>query len=154
MKALVLCGAIALALVAGCSDQQAVAPVATAQAVVPAVTPLVNVPAIAEQPPEVVAQLLGEPVGKCEPNKYGFACLYKNETEVVFIDGLADWITVKGDMPYSADALPLMGFKRTGSSFSNEHTMRWSGEQKTLLIQLAPGGKGKTFFAYVKVRTP
>lgn len=153
MKALVLCSAIALALVAGCSDQQAAAPVAAAQAAATAVSPVVNVPEIAQQPPEVVAQLLGQP-SECRAALNGQACMYPDGTEVAYIDGLADWITVNAPLPYSADALPLMGFTPAEPTFSNESTLRWSGVQGMQLIQLAPGEKGQTFFAYVKVRTP
>lgn len=151
MKALLLCGAIALALLAGCSDPLAEAPAPTQAPL--EVTPLVNVPAIAEQPPEVVAQLLGTPV-ECRAALRGPECRYPDGTEVAYIDGLADWITVNTPLPYSAEALPLMGFKPTAATFSNESTLRWSGVQGTQLIQLAPGEKGQTFFAYVKVRTP
>ena len=145
---------IALALLAGCGQETAQPvpdPVAAIEA--PAPEPLVNVPALAEQPIDVVAQQLGDPLG-CETGKDRQKCVYRDKTEVVFIDGRADWITVHADLPFSADAMPLLGFKPARPSFDNEHTMRWSGEQNTLLIQLEPGGKGKAFFAYIKVRTP
>lgn len=112
-----------------------------------------DVPALASKPASVVAQQLGEPLS-CEAIKQGEKCEYRDKTEVVFINGLADWITVNAQLPYSAEALPLLGFKRVESSFSNENTMRWSGEQGTLLIQLDPAGGGKAAYAYVKVRTP
>ncbi|MDO9571162.1 MAG: hypothetical protein Q7J58_17570 [Hydrogenophaga sp.] len=148
-----ICGAAALALLAACGEPPSTTPAPVAPAAAPAPTPLVDVPALAEQAPSVVAQQLGDPTG-CESIKYGEKCTYRNKTEVVFINGLADWITVHADLPYSEEALPLMGFKPAPSSFDNEYVIRWSGEQGTLLIQLAPGSGGRAFFAYVKVRTP
>lgn len=153
MKNIWLGGAVVLALLAGCGDQQAAAPAAAAPALVSAINPLVNVPSIAGKPADVVAQQLGETLG-CETIKYGQKCTYRDKTEVVFIDGQADWITVHADLPFSADAMPLLGFKPARPSFDNENTMRWSGEQNTLLIQLEPGTSGRSEYAYVKVRTP
>lgn len=151
-----ICCAAALVLLAACGEPPSTttpAPVAPAAAPAPTPKPVVDVPALAEQAPPAVAQLLGEPL-QCDTTSAGQKCVYSDKTEVVFINGLADWITVHADLPYSEEALPLMGFQPARASFYNEHVMRWSGEQGTLLIQLAPGAGGRAAFAYVKVRTP
>lgn len=143
-----------VSLLAGCGDAKPPKVAAPPQASVSAqVDALFNLPAIIRQPPQVVAQLLGKPLG-CEASKMGDKCHYLDKTEIVFIDNLSDWITVNADLPYSPDALPIMGFKPAPPSFQNENTMRWSGEQDTLVIQLTPGAAGRAAYAYIKVTSP
>lgn len=147
---------VSCALLTACGDTTSTAPKPVqppiAQQATPFPKPVLNVPELAAQPPGVVAQQLGEPLN-CEASKYGKSCTYRDKTEVVFINDRADWITVNADLPYSAEAMPLLGFKPARPSFDNEYSMRWSGEQGTLLIQLTPGAGGRAAFAYVKVLT-
>ncbi len=65
--------------------------------------PIVDVLKIAGKSESEVTSYLGAPKS-CGKSKYGNKCQYtKGETEVVFINGKADWITVEGidSVPFS-----------------------------------------------------
>src|SRR3546814_14841738 len=118
--------AFASLFIAACGEQSTAptpsstsAPAATPPAQVtraPAPAPasvvaIVDVPEIAGKAQTEVAALLGEPTS-CETVKQGKKCFFKpGETEIVFISGKADWITVEAldRAPYSEEALPLLG---------------------------------------------
>ena len=100
--------------------------------------------------------MLGEPTS-CEAIKYGRKCFFEVAgTEVVFIDGKADWITVNamGKTPYSIDALPLLGFEKRNPTFSNENVIRWENIPGVLEVNINPGEAGGIFYAYIKTATP
>lgn len=115
---------------------------------------VVDVPKLAGKSEAEVAALLGDPTS-CETVKQGKKCTYTTgETDVVFISGKADWISVDAldSAPYSSDALPLIGFEPATPDFSNEHVMRWRNLPGVLEVSLAPAGGGVDF-AYIKIST-
>lgn len=121
-----------------------------------AAEPIVDVPKIAGKSLAEVSAILGEP-NSCETIKYGRKCFYKvAETEVVFIAGKADWITVNAldKVPYSTDALPLLGFEKRNPSFSNENVIHWENIPGFLEVNINPGEAGSIFYAYIKTATP
>jgi hypothetical protein len=124
----------------------------------PASTPtaaIVDVPKIAGKTEKEVATVLGEPTA-CETVKQGKKCLFKpGETEIVFISGKADWITVEAldAAPYSDDALSLLGLEKAAAAFSNENTMRWETLPGLLEVSIFPAQSGVDY-AYIKTSTP
>jgi hypothetical protein len=83
--------------------------------------PIVDVLKIAGKSESEVASYLGASKS-CGKSKYGNKCEYtKGETEVVFINGKADWITVEGidSVPFSKSALTVLGLKEANPSFKN-----------------------------------
>lgn len=121
----------------------------------PKITAVINVPEIAGKAKEQVATILGEPIS-CEDTKYGKKCFYQpGDTEVVFISGKADWITVNAmdNAPYSEDALRLLGLEQTSVSFSNDFVMRWNGIPGLLEVSIFPA-QDYVDYAYIKTKTP
>lgn len=120
-----------------------------------ALLPIVDVPRIAGKSPAEVSAVLGNPTS-CETIKQGQKCFFDTGgTEVVFIAGKADWITVEAldDAPYSADALPLLGFEKTNPSFSDENVMRWNNVHGFREISIFPL-QSSIDYAYIKTVTP
>ena len=129
-------------------------PPAPAPAPAPVVA-IVDVPKIAGKNQKEVAALLGEPTS-CETVKQGKKCFFKpGETEIVFISGKADWITVEAldSVPYSEEALPLLGLEKTTAVFSNQNTMRWETIPGLLEVSVFPAQNGVDY-AYIKTATP
>src|SRR3546814_907577 len=162
--------AFASLFIAACGEQSTAptpsstsAPAATPPAqVTPAPAPapasvvaIVDVPEIAGKAQTEVAALLGEPTS-CETVKQGKKCFFKpGETEIVFISGKADWITVEAldGAPYSEEALPLLGLEKTTAVISNENTMRWETIPGLLEVSVFPMQDGVDY-AYIKAATP
>lgn len=118
-------------------------------------TAMFDIPSIAGKVEEQVAAALGEP-NSCENIKQGKKCFYQpGETEVVFISGKADWITINAldNAPYSEDALPLLGLEKASASFSNNFVTRWSEIPGLLEVSIFPA-QGHVDYAYIKTATP
>lgn len=101
-----------------------------------------------------VSKLIGSPKS-CGPSKYGEKCQFdKSETEIVFINGKADWITVEGldDKPFSNSTIELLGFKPKTPTFSDAFTKRWEPLQGLVSVSLFKGGSNSDF-AYIKAYT-
>ena len=115
---------------------------------------------IAGKTPEVVAQVLGQPSseeiiknkGEVLPKK-----IYDNgDVEVVYVNGVADWITVygHGDISYGPEALTQFGLTNLPPTFSNPvATIRWSNLPGFKEVNLFPGQQNKCFYAYFLVKT-
>ncbi len=119
-----------------------------------AVPAIVNVPDIAGKSQKDVTGVLGEPTA-CETVKQGKKCFFTpGETEIVFISGKADWITVEAldSAQYSEEALPLLGIDKTTAVFSNENTMRWETVPGLLEVSIFPAQTGVDY-AYIKTAT-
>jgi len=113
------------------------------------------VPEIAGKSQKDVAAILGQPTS-CETVKQGTKCSFKpGETEIIFISGKADWITVEGldSAPYSEEVLPLLGIDKTSAVFSNENTIRWETVPGLLEVSIFPTQTGVDY-AYIKTATP
>ncbi|HZH43385.1 MAG TPA: hypothetical protein VEY50_04820 [Lysobacter sp.] len=165
----VVAAALVSLFIAGCGGQS-IAPAPTAgpaaadtqvlpapapEPATPAVSAIVNVPEIAGKSQKDVAAILGEPTS-CETVTQGKKCFYKpGETEIVFISGKADWITVEAldSAPYSEEALPLLGIDKVTATLSNENTVRWETIPGVLEVSIFPGQTGVDY-AYIKAATP
>lgn len=116
--------------------------------------PVVDVLKIAGKSKNAVASVLGNELS-CGKSKYGEKCQYqKGETEIVFINGKADWITIEGidHLPFSSKALDAIGLKNTKPTFSNGSTLRWSSIQGLMEVSIFKGASTSDY-AYIKVRT-
>lgn len=116
---------------------------------------VIDLPQILGKSEAEVAGLLGKP-NSCSEIKYGRKCIYGNSsTEIVFINGKADWIAVNNieGAPLSKDSLALLGLTPTTPDFSNQYTMEWRNRFDCVSVQFAPGAIGKIWYAYIKHRT-
>ncbi len=115
---------------------------------------VVDVLKIAGKSKAEVTTYLGKP-SSCGNSKYGVKCQYvKGQTEIVFIKGKADWITIEDidGIPFSKDALQVLGLKNISPSFSNDIVIRWDSIQGLKEVSIFKGG---TFsdYAYIKTKT-
>jgi hypothetical protein len=115
---------------------------------------VIDVKKIAGKTADEVAIILGAPES-CEVTKYGRSCLYrKGETEIVFINGKADWITIEGidHIPFSTSALTAIGLEETSPSFRNDFTMRWHSIQGLMEVSIFKGSSNSDY-AYIRTIT-
>jgi len=115
---------------------------------------IIDVTKIAGGKESDVATYLGNP-SSCGNSKYGKKCQYeKGDTEIVFIQGKADWITIEGidHIPFSKTALGALGLKETRPTFSSNFTLRWESIQGLREVSLFKGGASSDY-AYIKVKT-
>lgn len=115
---------------------------------------LIDVPGIIGKSETAVAEMLGQPT-ECTSTKHGRKCTYeKAETEIVFIRGKADWITVEGidKLPFNQGTLGSIGIKAQNPSFKNDFTMRWEPLQGMRSISLFGSGSNADYF-YIKAYT-
>jgi hypothetical protein len=116
--------------------------------------PIVDVLKIAGKSENEVAKHLGAP-SSCGKSKHGNKCQYaKGKTEIVFINGKADWITVEGidSITFSKSALAALGLKEANPSFSNNFSLRWDSIQGLMEVSLFKGSS-KSDYAYIKAKT-
>ncbi|MDQ3605147.1 MAG: hypothetical protein M3418_03010 [Gemmatimonadota bacterium] len=150
---------ITLALLSACtpSDAPRIKPAA-----VPPLQPavVVNVPDIAGRSEAEVAQILGGPKERSTATYDGktYPVLYYQEaqTEVIYVDGEAEWISVRNlnHLPFSPEALPALGFTNAGEpSFANPGVIRWENRKYPPLhgIYLFPAQGGRLDHAYIQV---
>jgi hypothetical protein len=115
---------------------------------------VIDVPALVGKSKSQVSGLIGQPTS-CSSSKYGEKCQYeKAETEIVFINKKADWITVEGldDKPFSDSTITFLGFKPQKPSFSNAFTMKWEPLQGLRSVSIYKGGANSDY-AYIKAYT-
>jgi len=115
---------------------------------------VVDILKIAGKSKAEVGSYLGKPTS-CGNSKYGEKCTYvKGETEIVFIKGKADWITVEGidHIPFASSALTAIGLKEQRPSFQNDFTLRWQGIQGLMEVSIFKGSSSADY-AYIKVAT-
>ena len=101
-----------------------------------------------------VAAELGEPLF-CRDSKYGETCGYAQaETEIVFIKGKADWITIEeiDDVPFTESALGVVGLTPMRPNYRSDYEMRWQPYMPFLSISLFKGSDKSDYF-YIKVAT-
>ncbi len=116
--------------------------------------PIVDVLKIAGKSENEVSNYLGS-ASSCGKSKYGNKCQYaKGETEVVFINGKADWITVDGidSIPFTKSVLAAIGLNEVNPSFSNNFTLRWNSIQGLMEVSIFKGDSTSDY-AYIKVKT-
>lgn len=93
-----------------------------------------------------VRSLLGNPSG-CEDAPKGRTCRYARAgTEITYIDGMADWISVTdlGGAPFSAAALARVGLPTTDDPIeSTPQFIRWQNlaGYREVTLHAGPGGR-------------
>ncbi|WP_324733712.1 hypothetical protein [Pseudomonas paeninsulae] len=115
---------------------------------------LIDVPGIIGKSEAAVAEMVGQPT-ECTSTKYGRKCIYeKAETEITFIKGKADWITVEGidTLPFNKSTLGSIGIKAQTPSFTNDFTMRWEHLQGMRSISFFGVGSNADYF-YIQAYT-
>lgn len=115
---------------------------------------VVDVLKIVGKTPLQVADILGTPSG-CFITKYGRKCSYiLADTEVVFINDKADWITVEGidNIPFNNDVLKSLGLIPKAPIFKNGFTLRWTYIQGLKEITVFKGPENSDY-AYIKALT-
>lgn len=111
---------------------------------------IVDVTKIAGKSQKEVTAYLGKEMS-CGKSKYGKKCQYKKgETEIVFIKGKADWITVEGidNIPFSESALSALGLKEKRPSFENNFTLRWEPIQGLKSVPVFKGASKSDICIY------
>ena len=107
-----------------------------------------------------VAQGLGKPVGG-EQTKYGpkltYALASGATIEIVYINGMADWITMTPRpgkaIPFTAAAIEGIGFHPATPTFTSPDVIRWDNIQGLRQVSLHAGQGGTVGYFYVKVKT-
>lgn len=115
---------------------------------------IIDVPTIIGKSEAAVAKIIGKPT-ECSNVKHGRKCSYaKAETEIIFISGKADWITLEGidTLRFNKSALNSIGIKPQAPSFTNNFTMRWEPLQGMRSVSLFGAGINADYF-YIKVYT-
>ncbi|MFZ4504658.1 MAG: hypothetical protein ACOYM1_11995 [Methylovulum sp.] len=115
---------------------------------------VIDVTKIAGKSKSEVTSYLGTP-SSCGSSKYGEKCQYKKgETEIVFIAGKADWITIEGvdEIPFSSAILGALGLEEKKPTFKNDFTLRWEGVQGIMEVSVFKGASASDY-AYIKVKT-
>lgn len=115
---------------------------------------LIDVTKVVGKNKDQLAEILGKETS-CSKNKYGEKCSYTvAETEIVFINGKADWITVEGidNVPFNNDALKSIGITPTTPSFKSNFTLRWSSIQGLNEVSIFKGATNSDY-AYIKAFT-
>ena len=76
------------------------------------------------------------------------------ETEVVYINGVADWITIEGidHIPFGPSALTAIGIAESNPSFKDSFTLRWDNLPGFLSVSIFKGASNSDY-AYIKVKT-
>jgi hypothetical protein len=115
---------------------------------------ILNIPKIAGKSKADVEKEIGG-ANSCVQTKYGEQCFFeKADTEIVFIDGKADWITVNkmSTVPYSKEGLAALGLPVAEPVFNSASIMRWENLEGILEVSLLSQGKSVNY-AYIKVKT-
>lgn len=107
-----------------------------------------------------VASVLGDPTatdtaragGRSFPKR-----IYRDgDIEIVFVEGLADWLTIfgEGKLPFSNEALPALGLAEARPTFSNPAAViRWENISGIREVSVFPGQGRYAHYAYVLVNT-
>jgi hypothetical protein len=129
-------------------------------------TVIVDLPALAGAEPDSVNSILGNPFdfgpipegamqGLYRPPDMPDSLLSGASIEVAFVNGRADWITIKGqkEMRFSPAVLHQLNLDSASPSFRNEHVIAWTGIKGFREIRVFPDQHGGIDFVYVSVFT-
>lgn len=120
-----------------------------------AAKPVVDIPKLAGSTMDEAAAMLGLPEDVAK-TKYGSKAIYLNgQIEIVFINELADWITVSGfgTAGFSRLALLRLALPPNKPTFSSNNVLRWQNIPGLIEVSLFRIGKAVDY-AYIKAHTP
>ncbi|WP_290524931.1 hypothetical protein [Alcanivorax sp.] len=117
---------------------------------------LIDIPELAGKSKSEVESLIGSPVscGQSTLTK-GEQCKFdKADTDIVFVDGKADWFLVDGmnHLEFSESTIELLGFEPQAPNFSLSVAMTWKPIQGLAYAALYKGGESADY-ALVKAFT-
>ena len=98
--------------------------------------------------------MLGEPV-ECTDVAQGRKCTYSRaKTEVIFINGMADWITIGdlGGSPFEAATLARIGLGEVAPASADADAIRWENVNGIREIRLLPAA-GRAGSMQIKATT-
>lgn len=120
---------------------------------------------VAMQPLNVVATVLGAPSKvevvrpnntPCQSEPCQKAIYQKGKYEIVFINGLADWITINKTLAYRFDtsAIEELGLPDERPSFNNpESVIRWQNIDGLREVSIFNNGSDRVAYFYIKCTT-
>lgn len=116
--------------------------------------PVIRIAEIAGRTPDELAQRLG-PAEHCEASLHSSRCSYApGRTEVVFIDGHADWITVNepGETPFAPAALARLGLAESMPTERSDAELIWTALPGLREVRVVGDGEHVEFIR-IKVRS-
>ncbi len=116
-----------------------------------ATTVQIDVTPFAGAPRAKAEVILGAPQ-RCEKALVSERCRYARGVEVVYIEGLADWITVQlGYARYALapETLAAVGLPGAEPSVATQHELKWSGHAGFKSVQLVGDENGAM---YVRIK--
>lgn len=121
----------------------------------PVFDPAADLPlgAFAGKPRAEAETVLGRPYG-CESALHSERCRYPDGVEVVYIDGLADWITVSfgyGRYALSQDILGHLGLPAAAPDEEGVNHLRWTRIKGLRDVQVV-GDENGALFVRVRVK--
>lgn len=153
MKTSILALAATALVFSGCGEK-APEPQTTKAVNAAPIKVVIDIPRIALKSKGEVTAAMGNPSG-CEETKYGEKCSFTpGETEIVFIDGKADWITVNdmAALPYSEDSLAALGLPVVSPAFRGQDSLRWGSIAGLREVTFFSSGES-VWYAYIKAKT-
>ena len=119
--------------------------------------PVFDVKTIIGKTPEQVETILGkaETTEKVKPSKTPCPCdkktYKKGEVEIVFMDGKADWITLRiSDLPYDKKSIHRIGLNDNEPTFNNMNVTRWTDLNGLKEISMFNNGSQQVDYFYIK----
>lgn len=116
---------------------------------------VIDVRPLAGQSEAGVQAMLGAPTG-CEDVAQGRKCTYaRGQTQVVYIDGMADWITISdlGGAPFAPATLSRIGLGEATPEVEEADLIRWDNVGGFREISLFPGQGGRADYLLIKTMT-
>lgn len=104
---------------------------------------------------KIVEQFLGAPVAACEKGKHGLSCEYKRGEmafEVIYIDGLADWISIKDKQFKMFDVPMQLGFDYQKAAFQSRDVIRYDNSYGLRSLSVFLAGSNVDY-VYIKAKT-
>jgi hypothetical protein len=117
----------------------------------PAYAQVIDVRKIIGKSHNEVENVLGQPAS-CNETYQGLSCNYEiAETEVIYIDGRADWITVSGleNIEFNHGAIRQIGLTPAAPLVQNPFRMHWASHQGLAVVSVYGSGK---YVALIQVR--
>lgn len=126
-----------------------------AQVLAPSGGPL-DVRPLAGQPEAGIQVFLGEPIA-CEDAGDRRTCRHaRASAEVVYINGMADWIRIGdlGDAPFEAASLTRLGIGPAEPVSSDAKSIRWQDVNGFREVVMVAGADGRIDHVQLKAMTP
>ncbi len=126
---------------------------------------VVNITDIADKSIKIVNEVLGKPNNMDKAKPSGTPCktnpcdkaFYKDSKfEIIFINKVADWITINNvsNLSMTEDVITSLGLPKTKPSFSNpSNVIRWTNIKGFKEISFFNNGSNKVDYIYIKTNT-